>query len=361
MKRTITSILLSACLAATALPASSQKAENLVIITLDGFRWQELFYGADSSLLSSTYYTPDTATMQLLYGDASNSERRKQLLPFFWNVIAKRGQLYGNRSLGNKINVSNIYAISYPGYNEIFTGHADITVTNNKRKNNRNINVLEYLESKPEFEGRVAAFTSWDVFPYIFNCERNGLPVNSGYAVSKSEEMDFGEALLQKVQQEGINNTATGRYDLLTFLTAKEHLAKHKPRVLYLGLGETDDAAHAKRYDLYLQKAAQADKMIADLWHWLQTTPGYQNNTVMLITTDHGRGSKPSNWDSHGFFIKGSAQTWLAVMGPGIAPIGEVKEPQQWHQKQLAQTMAVLIGEKFIPEDQPVAGAISLK
>jgi len=47
-------------------------------------------------------------------------------------------------------------------------------------------------------------------------------------------------------------------------------------------------------------------------------------------------------------FIKGSTQTWMAFMGPGILPFVEVKEPNQLYQQQLAQTMVHLLGEEFM-------------
>jgi hypothetical protein len=84
-------------------------AGNIFIITIDGFRWQEVFNGADPALISNEKYTPDTATMKMLYGSPDTEGRRKQLLPFFWNVIAE-GQLYGNRHYDNKVNTSNIYS-----------------------------------------------------------------------------------------------------------------------------------------------------------------------------------------------------------------------------------------------------------
>jgi hypothetical protein len=97
--------------------------------------------------------------------------------------------------------------------------------------------------------------------------------------------------------------------------------------------------------------------MIAELWHWVQTTPGYKDNTTLIITTDHGRGRKNSRWSEHGSFIKGSSETWLAMIGPGIKPLGEIKEEQQLYQQQLAQTIAAILGEYF-ETGQPVAAAI---
>jgi arylsulfatase A-like enzyme len=240
----------------------------------------------------------------------------------------------------------------------MFTGNTDISVSSNKKINNPNINVLEYLNNKPAFNGKVVAFTSWDVFPYILNTERNHLPVNSGYK-SFDNDNSHVQQIINTVQSDIITDKTATRYDQLTFLTAMEYLQEYHPRVMYLGLGETDEFAHQGRYDLYLDRANQADKMIAELWHWVQTTPGYKDNTTFIITTDHGRGSRNSKWTSHGEFIKGSSQTWMAVIGPRIKPLGEIKEEGQLYQQQVAQTISHLLGEEF--EYNEPAAAISIR
>lgn len=336
-------------------PADPQiVTKNVFIITTDGFRWQEVFNGADSLLINDEKYTPDDGTIKALYWSSTPLERRKKLMPFFWNVIAQKGQVFGNRRYQNKVDVANLYSISYPGYNELFTGNTDMYISSNKKRNNPNINVLEYLNSRPSFAGKVAAFSSWDVFPYILNTKRNNLPVNSGY-----DNMEGGttyQQLINTVQKEVVYDKKSTRYDQLTFLTAKEYLQQHNPRVLYLGLGETDEFAHEGRYDLYLQQASQVDRMIAELWHWVQTTPGYKDNTTFIITTDHGRGSRAGNWTDHGEFISGSSQTWFAVIGPGIKPVGEIKSKEQQYLQQIAQTIAHLVGEDFcITATSPVS------
>lgn len=330
---------------------------NIVIITIDGFRWQEFFGGADSVLINNTSATTDPGLMNELFWASSPEERKKKLMPFTWSVVEKKGQLYGNRQYENKVNVANSYSLSYPGYNEIFTGNTDPFVASNKKYYNPNINVLEYLDGKDQFKGKVVAFTSWDVFPYILNTKRNGLKVNSGYDNRhKSEET---VAKLVSEVEDVVEEKVQTRNDQLTFISAREYIKQYRPKVIYLGLGETDESAHDGRYDLYLQQANAADKMIAELWYWMQTTPGYKDNTTFIITTDHGRGMKTGKWTSHGSLIRGSSQVWLAVMGPGIQALGEVKENQQIYQKQLAQTIALLVGEKF-ETDQPVAGAVAL-
>lgn len=330
-----------------AILTSSSVSENLFIILTDGFRWQEVFTGADSLLINDETFTPDTSTIKSMYWAATQEERRKKLLPFFWNVMAKKGQLYGNREFGNKVDIANLYAVSYPGYNEILTGTTDVSISGNARKNNPNINVLEYLNDKEKFAGKVAVFSSWNVFPYILNQDRNDLMINSGYQPIQDSENNPIYKIINKIQEESNENKSATRYDQLTFTTAKEYIKNKQPKVVLLGLGETDDFAHQKRYDLYLQQANHVDGMIAELWHIIQTTPAYKNKTSILVTTDHGRGRKSNNWSGHGFFINGSSQAWFSLIGPGIEPLGEMKEKKQIYLKQMAETIANLVGEKF--------------
>ncbi|HEX9509077.1 MAG TPA: hypothetical protein VF939_01245 [Puia sp.] len=317
------------------------KTRHLFIITIDGFRWQEIFSGADPSLIANENYVKDTTLTRQLYWDSTPELRRRRLMPFFWNTIAERGQLYGNRRFDNKVNVKNFLKISYPGYNEIFTGHTDAT-SPNLPINNKNINVLEYLNDIPAYHGKVAVFTSWNVFPYILNKTRSGLPINSGYE-KLNEENDTTAGMIDSV--EGTMPPSKTRYDLLTYLSAREYIDRHHPSVLYLGLGETDECAHAARYDLYLQHANHIDQMIAELWYTIQTDPYYKDSTTLLITTDHGRGWKTRKWTTHGFWANGSGQIWVAMMGPDILPEGELKTRGQVYQKQLAATIALLMGD----------------
>ncbi|MEO6038514.1 MAG: hypothetical protein ABIQ93_08875, partial [Saprospiraceae bacterium] len=153
--------------------AAKADKRYLIIVTLDGFRWQEVFGGADSLLLHDPVYTPDTSSYRDRYWAATPTQRRQRLLPFLWTTLAEQGQLYGNRNYGNQVNVANGMWFSYPGYNELFTGRPDdARIYTNAKLPNPNQNVLEYLSRQKGFRNKVVAFTSWDVFPAIFNEKR---------------------------------------------------------------------------------------------------------------------------------------------------------------------------------------------
>ncbi len=331
---------------------------NIFIITTDGFRWQEVFKGADYKIISDTNYVRDTSLMIEQFWSEDLLERKKKLMPFFWNVIAKKGTLVGNREYGNDVNVANLFKISYPGYNEILTGFADRKFIPNLTVRNKNSNILEFLNNCNGYAGKVAAFSSWNVMPYILDEKHSNFSVNSGYEML-DEQNDSTNMLINSVQN-GVEIKSHTRYDLLTYASAKNYIEQKHPKVLFLGLGETDEFAHKGQYDQYLQKAKQVDQIIAELWYYVQTDPFYKGNTTFIITTDHGRGSKTSKWSQHGFWVKGSGETWMAMIGPGIAAEGERKTKGELYLKQIASTIGILADEDFHVGDHPVAAPIPL-
>lgn len=337
--------ILSLFIGISAVAQPAEKSRNIFIITTDGFRWQEIFNGADSALIHSSSYVQDTSLACQMYWASTPEARREKLMPFFWNVLAKQGQLYGNRAWENEVNVRNFYKISYPGYNEIFTGYADPRFIPNSPVANPNVNILEYLNQQESYKGQVVAFSSWNIMPYILNEERSGIPVNAGYEMLE-EGTDSANAIINQVQQQVAHKHNT-RYDLLTYASAREYITQKHPKVVFLSLGETDEHAHHGEYDLYLQKANDVDHMIATLWYQVQTDPFYKNNTTFIITTDHGRGSKASTWKTHGFWAKGSGSIWLAMLGAGVPATGEMKTAQRIWQNQIAATIAQLAGIPF--------------
>jgi hypothetical protein len=323
------------------------KTENIILITFDGLRWQELFAGAESRLLLDKKFVDDTATTYKQYWRETPEQRRELLMPFFWNNIARQGQLYGNRNVGSKVNTTNKMWFSYPGYNEILSGAADdARVNSNGPIDNPNQTVLEFLNKRKEFQGKVAAFSSWETFPWIINTTRSGIPVNAG--VKTVTNPNEREKLINELMFQLPNESGGTRLDAFTFHYAFEYLKKNKPRVLFISFDETDHFAHEGQYDRYLASAQYTDGFIKTLWEWVQSQPAYKNKTTLIITTDHGRGEKtPEDWKHHGAKMPNADEIWFAFLGPDTPALGEVKISEQLYQDQIAGTLANLLGVEY--------------
>lgn len=338
------------------------QTENIIIITTDGFRWQEVFKGMDSAIANNKKYNQgDSAEIFKKYWAADATERRKKLMPFLWNTVQTLGQIYGNRSLNNKVDNANPYWFSYPGYNEIFTGYPDTAVNSNSYPPNPHTNLLEYVNKQPKYKNKVAAFGAWDAFDRILNEERSKVPVYSAFDLFGGKIPNTTEKIINTLSKDSYKPFGEEEcLDVFTHYAALDYLKNKKPKVLYISYGETDEWAHSGHYRDYLNAAHMVDKWISDIWNYVQSDPFYKNKTALFITVDHGRGdAEKKEWTSHGSDIKDAYQIWFAAMGPGIKTRGEIKTTQQWYQKQFAQTIASLLGLTFTAE-HPIGEKIDL-
>jgi hypothetical protein len=333
--------------------SAQKQIENIIIITTDGFRWQELFKGMDSSIANNSKFNQgDSSYIFEKYWSNNEKERRKKLMPFLWNTIASHGQVYGNRKFDNKVNNANPHWFSYPGYSEIMTGFADTTINSNEFPPNPHVTVLEFLNNQPKFKGKVAAFGAWDAFDRILNQQRSGIPVFSAFDTIGGKNPTTNDKLINAMMQDSYRPFGNAEcLDVFTHYAALEYLKTRKPKVLYISYGETDEWAHHGYYRSYLDAARQVDAWIKQIWNYIQTDPQYKNKTAIFITTDHGRGDiNKDEWRSHGSRIQDAYEIWFAVMGPGIAPLGEQKNNVQLVQDQFAQTIAKLLGYTYKSE-----------
>ena len=360
-RKPVTALVLLAAAGALAAATPARQTASVILVTTDGLRWQEVFSGAEERLLGKENGVEEPDALRRAFWRDTPEARREALLPFLWTVIAREGQLYGNAARGSWARVTNGLNFSYPGYNELLTGAADPRIDSNDKRANPNVTVLEWLNGRDGYRGRVAAFCSWDVFPFIINRERSGVMVNAGWdPVPDAGRADL--AMLDRLLADTTPAASGVRHDSFTFAAALEHLRAARPRLLYLGLGETDDWAHAGRYDRYLEAAHRFDRFVGRLWQELQRTEGYRGRTSLVITTDHGRGNGPEDWKSHGAKIPASQNIWIAVLGPDTPASGERTNVAPVTQAQVAATVAALLGEDYragAPSSAPpIAGAV---
>jgi len=359
-------------------PASSDSAlreptrtQNVVLVMIDGLRWQEVFRGADEKNMTKELGTiTDAAPFKDRFIKATPAESRAALLPFLWGTVAKQGIIIGNRDKGSECDVANPHWVSYPGYSEVLCGHVDEKITDNRKRPNPNRNVFEWLQTaKPGYENSAVAFTTWDVFPFIFNTERNNIPVDTGLepftAGKRTDKIDF----INRLRNEIPKRWSGSHFDAVTYHMAREWTAANKPRLIFLGLGETDEWAHESHYGDYLTSAHRDDGWLAEYWSMLQRDPFYRDCTSMIITCDHGRGDQttdPKDWANHNAKTVGASQTWIAIIGPDTPADGEaaasqpstagpgVTKPAPLKSGQIAATIASLLGENY-PAAEPRA------
>lgn len=332
------------------------ESENLIIITIDGVRWKEVFEGADSSLLfNDQFKKTEFRRLTRRYWDENQEKRREKLMPFLWSELVSQGRLYGNLNYDNKVAVRNEVNVSYPGYAEIFTGYADPEIKTNEMIINENISLFAFLNQQDKFKGKVASFASWDRILGYLNHQDNDFVINGGYNDLDLDNLNTLQRTLNNLQSL-YHKGESSRPDYITYLQAKEYLRINRPKALSIGFAWTDDMAHDGSYPLYLDKIFTFDNMIQDLWEYVQAIPQYKNKTTLLITVDHGRGYG-DKWVSHSKSIPESEETWFLIISPGLSPLGEMKTNGQYYHDQYAQTLANLLGYQFMA-NHPIAPAI---
>lgn len=317
--------------AATLRGRSASASDNVILVVSDGLRWQEVFRGADPVLVAdANAMGPNSEAARRQFWRPTLAERRKALMPFVWGTVANQGTLLGNRDLESRMSVANRLNFSYPGYSEMLIGYPDPRINSNDVGPNPNVTVFEWINGRAGFRGQVAAVGAWSTFADIFNARRSRLHIHA----SRSEPLDAS-----------------------AHRAAMRLLQGRTPRALFIAYVETDDHAHAGRYDLTLAAAHAVDRNLAAIWAHVQSHPKYRGRTTLIFTADHGRGATARDWTDHGQDVAGADQTWMAILGPNTPALGEVVNSRNGT-SQIAATVAAALGLDYRTETPRAAVAI---
>ena len=308
--------------------AGAEAGRNVILVVSDGMRWQELFRGADSALVFSDAGSADARAR---FWRPSVAERRQALMPFLWTTLSREGALIGNRDIGSAMAVTNGFKFSYPGYNELLVGRPDRRINSNLVGPNPNVTVFEWLNQQDDFRGRVAAVGAWETFEDIFNRRRSRIPMHTG----RTEMLD------------GTSHAAAMRF-----------LRERRPRALFVAYVETDDHAHAGRYDRTLNAAHAVDRYLSELWSFVQSHPQYRGRTTLIFTADHGRGRTPGDWKDHGEKVAGAEETFVALIGAAADATGESRVARGVN-AQIAASVAAAVGKNYPRAVRGVAPSLS--
>lgn len=359
MNRSPGILVLLAVASSTWAPVFGQsRTENVVLVTADGIRHQELFGGLDRAILldGPRGGVEDREALEKAFWRETAEERREALMPFFWQELAPRGIVLGDRTSGSPAAVTNGYRVSFPGYAELLGGRPIAEITGNIAVQNPRETVLEFVRRELSLDRRaVAAFTSWDHFPYIVQHEPGAITVNAGGSLPtdlENEEM----RRIADLEERTLSPWSTVRQNVFTEALALAYLEEHRPRLLYLAYDETDEWAHARRYDRTLGAIRKFDDSLKRLWQKLQSISTYRDRTTLIITTDHGRGRGPADWTSHGSEVPGAAEIWIAIIGPDTPARGIVTGAGPVFQSQIAATIIKCFGldpGRYHPDARP--------
>ena len=73
------------------------RTRNVLLVTIDGLRWQEVFGGTDATLMEKEAGgVKDLPALKERFERETAAESRKTLMPFFWKTIAEQGVVFGD-------------------------------------------------------------------------------------------------------------------------------------------------------------------------------------------------------------------------------------------------------------------------
>ena len=312
---------------ATTSTAETPRDGRVILITIDGARWQDVFQGSDPSLGGAPSAPPE------------------QLMPRAHALVATRGVAIGATRAGcGTVHTAGASNVSLPGYLEIFTGHASHCLDNACAQ----VEETVFDEAARDERMSVASIGSWEML---------GRAVSGGASgVITSVGRDWPEAVpvsghLAELVEAGRNvNPYPGidayRPDAATSAIALEYLRVNKPALFHIGLGDTDELGHRNDYGGYLAALKQADDTIGAVADILDTMGEDGATTTVIVTPDHGRNS---DFKDHGVFRPESGRTFVLAFGGRVAVQGLGCPSHDYTLADIAPTIRVLMG---LPKDR---------
>ena len=266
----------------------SQKITHVVYVTFDGTRWQDFF-------------------------------QTHEFFSKFWQKYSASVTLYGDPKSSVYMDVASI-PVSLPSYQSQMAGSVQPCSDNGCGRiavETLTENILHTLKLRKK---DVATFSSWPEIGLAVEHIMGTTYANTGNMLVTDPNTGLPDSEMARLNdQQAIDHPGGGdRYDKYTFAQALHYLEKYQPKFLWISLDDADEAAHQNNVDLYRDTLRSYDSMLDVLFGTLKKL-GLYEETLVIVTTDHGRGSG-GDWDEHGPRYPESAQTWAFVLH------GELKE-----------------------------------
>jgi hypothetical protein len=285
--------------------AEAAPAPRVVLVTIDGARWQDVFGGGDPALADDGLLGA--------WGDPIN------LLPRLHGLAAS-GVAFGGDAEGcGNVRAHGTSNLSLPGYLEILGGRTTRCHWNGCGRTD----LPSILDDADRGGIPSASIASWEVLERAASDGTSGVFVAAGARAWSPLPPPQGklETMLASASRLGPSpgpSRTAYRPDSATRAIALEYLRSATPRLLHVGLGDTDEWAHRGNYVGYLRALHEADAFVGEIIDALQEQ-GTRDATTILVTTDHGRGR---DFREHGPSRPESGRVFLFAAGPRVAEPG---------------------------------------
>ena len=271
--------------------------DPVVLVVLDGVRWQEIFGG-------------------------TTSQEAATLTPNLHRLGSERGAAIGG-STRSMMQASGPNFVSLPSYREIFSGRSGSDCTENDCPRIARPTIVDELRAR----GRSAAvFSSWEKIDLAAASRPEGFVMSTGRGGEPGDPWP---------------GAGDFRRDRATATLALRHLESAQPDFLFLGLGETDEYAHHGDYSSYVGAIAMADQSIGDLLGALVRMGERGERTHVFVTTDHGRAH---DFRDHGGRYPESSRVWFVASGPRITARGDLETSRDLRLRDIAPPLRLIAG-----------------
>jgi hypothetical protein len=297
---------------ATGLDTPERNADtHVVLLMIDGVRWQDVFRGVDRALARKHGVS------------AREHVSAASLMPNLHGIIARRGVALGAPRQG-AIAASGPNFVSVPGYMEALTGRKPRCRANDCPSITEPTLVDEFAAVPGAELGDVAVFASWPGIEKAASFAPAHVVMSVGRTHGTNHDVirrsAHGAQLLLAGTKSGPGpGGGDFRRDSATARLALHYLRERRPRFLFLGLGEPDEYGHHDDYGSYLRSLRAADGVIGEVDRALDELAASGRQTLLMVATDHGRSA---GFRHHGADYPESARVWLVVGGTLVTERG---------------------------------------
>jgi Sulfatase len=319
----------------------SEDAPAVVLVVLDGVRWQDVFVGADPGLAAEAKVP---------------AVRADELMPHLHALIADRGAALGAPGEGAPMAASGPNFVSLPGYTEIFSGRSPSPCRDNDCAPTRLPTLMDDMRAVTQRPSDVAVIASWEKIERVASADPSNLVLSTGRVRTRHAESLRDDEVTREWLERGARSDPFPGYDdfrpdQYTAAVGLRYLETKRPRLMFLGLGEPDEYAHRDDYAGYLGSLRAADAVIGELFVVLGRMGVRGQHTTVFVTADHGRGR---DYRMHGRNFPESSRVWLVAAGAGVAARGFAHADRPHRLADIAPTVRTLLD--LPPEVSPSSG-----